>query len=316
LTTLAVARGHTYPARAEANAMRTCVIFNPVAKGNKARQFRAHLGELSGEAELRATSKPREATQLATQAIAEGFQTIVAAGGDGTLNEVVSGFAEAGRAGEQARLGVIPLGTVNVFARELGIPLQARAAWRVVMAGRERRIDMPVAEFQSRGKPCARAFAQLAGAGLDALAVERVSWTWKKLVGPLAYVMSGLSAMWARHARIRAEAGNESAEGELILIGNGRLYGGNFELFPGAQLDDGLLDVTIFSRVTWLALLRCGISLVTRGRLPKNAARHFRTEAIKLSSTEHVPFELDGELVGELPVTFRGCGRKLRVVVP
>jgi diacylglycerol kinase (ATP) len=296
--------------------VRICVIFNPVAKGDKARHFRAQLGELGRSAELRATSGPADGTRLAAQAIAEGFDTIVAAGGDGTLNEVIGGFAEAGEAAGAARLAVVPLGTVNVFARELRIPLNTEGAWRVVSEGRERTIDLPVAEFTRAGKKCVRAFAQLAGAGLDALAVERVSWKWKKLVGKFAYVLSGLNAMCAHHRQISVEVDGVRAAGELVLLGNGRLYGGNFELFPGAKLDDGLLDVTIFPRVTWLALIRGGSSLLARGRLPKNAARHLRAPAITLTSTEPVPFELDGELVGELPMTARCGGRKLRVLVP
>jgi len=207
------------------------------------------------------------------------------------------------------------LGTMNVFARELGIPLDLVRAWNVVLAGRERRIDLPVAEFTRGGKPCRRVFAQLGGAGLDALAVERVNWKWKQRVGSLAYVMSGLSAMFAKQPRIHAAAGGQEAHGELILVGNGRLYGGRFELFPGAEVDDGLLDATIFPRVTWFALFRNGLSLLARGRLPANAARHLRGEAIRLASTAPVPFELDGELAGELPVTFQVGRRKLRVAV-
>jgi YegS/Rv2252/BmrU family lipid kinase len=295
--------------------VRICVIFNPAAKGNKARHFRKHLSEL-GHAEFRATSGPHDGTRLAAQAIAEGFGTVIAAGGDGTINEVIGGFADAGDAAEHTRLGVLPLGTVNVFARELGIPLKMEAAWRIAVNGHERRIDLPVAEFGAAGQWRTRAFVQLGGAGLDALAIERVSWAWKKRVGPLAYVMSGLHAMFAKHPQIRAEAGGQSARGELILIGNGRLYGGNFELFPTAKLDDGKLDATVIARVTWLTLFRCGLSLLTRGHLPTSLAQRLNGEAIRLASAEHVPFELDGELVGELPVTFHVGSRKLRVVVP
>ena len=102
--------------------MRACVIFNPVARGDKARHFRAHLDAVGHAATLLQTSGPGDATRLAAQAVREGFDTIVAAGGDGTLNEVVNGMASEPRGLDGARLGLLPLGTVNVFARELEIP--------------------------------------------------------------------------------------------------------------------------------------------------------------------------------------------------
>ena len=118
----------------------------------------------------------------------EDFQVIVAAGGDGTLNEVLNGIGEEPDGFGRARLGVLPLGTVNVFAREIGMPLGLRRAWEVIRRGRESAIDLPQAEFGARDKSQRRWFAQLAGAGLDAHAVELVDWKLKKKIGFFAYV--------------------------------------------------------------------------------------------------------------------------------
>src|SRR5271165_6284868 len=99
-------------------AARTCVIFNPTARGEKARRFRRHLDEIATQSELKLTAAVGDARRLAAEAVRQGCQQIVAAGGDGTVNEVLNGMAEVPGGFEAAALGVLPLGTVNVFARE------------------------------------------------------------------------------------------------------------------------------------------------------------------------------------------------------
>src|SRR5687767_5817508 len=124
-------------AKGHSNRVRTCVIFNPTAKGDKARNFRKQLGEFATDAEMRPTTHPGAAREMAKAAVEEGFETIVAAGGDGTLNEVVNGIGDAERGFQRSRFGVIPLGTVNVFALELGMPFALKKAWDVIRAGKE-----------------------------------------------------------------------------------------------------------------------------------------------------------------------------------
>src|SRR5712691_3191908 len=102
--------------------VRTCVIFNPAARGEKAKRFRRHLDDLGSDCALKLTTAAGDARRLAAEAVAEGFEIVVAAGGDGTLNEVLNGIGDAPGGFEKARLGVLPLGTVNVFARELALP--------------------------------------------------------------------------------------------------------------------------------------------------------------------------------------------------
>ena len=253
--------------------MRACIIFNPTAKGNKARLFFRHLDAIGAGWALKKTSGPGDARQLAADAVREGFETIVAAGGDGTVNEVLNGIGDAPDGFERARLGLLPLGTVNVFARELGISTKLDAALETLRLKRETRIDLPSVEFNDDGKRTRRYFAQLAGAGLDARAIELVSWSLKKKIGPLAYVVAGLQALRQPQLQITVSAGTTSVTGELVLIGNGRLYGGDFEIFPGAGLQDGRLHACIFPRANWRTLLRCGPGLLLRKRLPAGRRR-------------------------------------------
>jgi diacylglycerol kinase (ATP) len=296
--------------------VRTCVIFNPAARGDKARRFRRHLDDIGAQATLKLTTAPGDARRLSAEAVAEEYDTIVAAGGDGTVNEVLNGLGDVPNGFERARLGVLPLGTVNVFARELRVPMKLMAAWETIRRGQDTRIDLPRVEFTSNGAPQSRYFAQLGGAGLDARAVELVAWDLKKKVGPLAYVMAGLQALMGAPSKITASAGDQYATGELVLIGNGRLYGGPFELFPGADLRDGLLDACVLPRVNWLTLARCGPQLLLLRRLPSSAFKSIRAKSIRLTASTSTPFEIDGELIGHLPATFSITPSPLRVIVP
>ena len=108
------------------------LIFNPTARGNNAVKFRKWLGQLPNNVTLIETTAPGSASSLAEQAIKDGFQTIVASGGDGTINEVVNGIGQKKRKLDEVSLGILPLGTMNVFARELGISLSIKKAWNTI----------------------------------------------------------------------------------------------------------------------------------------------------------------------------------------
>lgn len=271
---------------------------------------------MEAQCEVRQTAAVGEARRLAAEAVGQGFEVVVAAGGDGTLNEVINGIADVPGGFERARLGVLPLGTVNVFARELGIPRRFELAWETIRRGRETRIDLPRVEYGEPGPAGRRCFAQLAGAGLDARAIELVHWPLKKKIGPLAYVVAGVLALFRQSATITVTAGERRVTGELVLIGNGRLYGGQFKVFPGADLRDGLLEVCVFPRVNFLTLARCGLALLLRGRLPTAVAENFQAATLELASSPPAPLEVDGELVGRLPARFGLQPAGLRVIVP
>jgi YegS/Rv2252/BmrU family lipid kinase len=296
--------------------VRACVIFNPTARGEKAKRFRRHLDLIAAECALKQTLSPGGARSLALQAVREGFDTVVAAGGDGTLNEVLNGIGDSPDGFERARLAVLPLGTVNVFARELGLPMDLKRDWEIIRAGKEMRIDLPCVECVMNGVAQRRYFAQLAGAGLDARAIDLVNWPLKKKIGPLAYIWAGILALRQPASAITVASRADSAVGELVLVGNGRFYGGEYRLFPRTDLRNGLLEVCVIPKTNWPALLRCGMALLTRGRLPAGAARSFQSETFALTSPMPTPLELDGESVGHLPATFSIQPQKLRVIVP
>jgi diacylglycerol kinase (ATP) len=296
--------------------MRKCVVFNPTARGEKAKRFRRHLDAIAAECGLKMTTAPGDARKLAREAVGEGFEIIVAGGGDGTVNEVLNGIGDAPEGFERARLGVLPLGTVNVFARELGIPSKLERAWEIIRQERESKIDLPRVEFGGNGHREKRYFVQLAGAGLDARAIELVKWQVKKIVGPLAYVMAGFHALLGPPSKIGVTDGKHSFAGGLVMIGNGRLYGGQFRLFPKADLRDGLLEICVLPRVNWYTLARCSPELLLRGVLPSSATELFQAETVTLTSESPTPLQIDGELIGRLPATFSLERARLRLIAP
>ncbi|MEO6183853.1 MAG: diacylglycerol kinase family protein, partial [Verrucomicrobiota bacterium] len=216
----------------------------------------------------------------------------------------------------KARMGVLPMGTVNVFARELKLPLGLEKAWKTILRGQELTIDLPRAEFQSNGETVSRYFAQLAGAGLDSRAVALVDWELKKRVGPLAYVAAGLKALGSKQSLMTVTTPVGTAKGEMVLIGNGKFYGGSFTLFTKADLRDGLLNVCVFPKVNWQVLARASLGLVTNRLHQFSGAREIGSIAVTLTADQQTFLQLDGDNVGELPAHFSIQPKALRVIVP
>jgi len=252
-----------------------------------------------------ATVRAGDAEQLARNAVAEGFEQIVAAGGDGTIHEVVNGLA-----GSQATLGLMPMGTMNVFATELGIPPNDLGrCWEIIQTQRTRLIDLPAAN----GKH----FVQLAGVGLDAQAVQETSLTLKRNFGPLSYLISAAQIARRRPPRLRIESDDAvTEEGSFVLVGNGRFYGGPFPFFKHALLDDGLLDVLVFKQLGYIELIKYLQNVIFTSDITTREVEYFQTRWLRVCSEEEVPVELDGELAGGCPVEFQMKPRWLKVLAP
>jgi YegS/Rv2252/BmrU family lipid kinase len=281
------------------------IIFNPAARSERASRLRSRLEGLSPNIVVRVTGETGDARRLAEEAVKEGFETILAAGGDGTVNEVVNGLA-----GARVRLGILPVGTMNVFASELGIPQgNLEEAWEVVERGGTREIDLPQANGQY--------FIQLAGVGLDAEVVRKTTRNSKNTFGPLSYLLTLAQVVAVKPPRVLVEVeGGEEREGSFVLIGNGRFYGGPFPLFKKASLHDRLLDVIVFQNQSPWDVVRYfqAIAFGTHPDLPD--VEYFQAKAVRVTSADEVPVELDGEVAGTLPCAFSIAEERLIVLVP
>jgi len=296
--------------------VKTCIIFNPAAGGAKANRFCDRLAALSRKCALKPTCASGSGCALAAEAVREGFEVIVAAGGDGTVNEVLNGIGQVPGAFGHTRLAVLPLGTINVFAREIGIPAGFPQAWQIIQEANESYIDLPEVHFTFKGQDQRRLFLQMAGAGWDSRAIELVNWERKKKFGALAYVMAGLKALRGPLPQIITSNGTDTLAGQLVLIGNGRFYGGNYNLFPLADLRDGVLDVSVFPRLNWEGVVRACWGVLTNQLYQAGAVRHFKAETLEVHCPSSVPFHVEGENVGFLPAKFTVRRKTLRIIVP
>ncbi|MCS7090171.1 MAG: diacylglycerol kinase family protein [Verrucomicrobiota bacterium] len=293
--------------------MRICVILNPAARGARRLGSSLPWEDLAPRPVVWRTSEPGDGRRLAAEAVRKGFELLVAAGGDGTVNEVLNGMGDVPGAWEQVRLAVLPLGTANVWARELSMLEPVRKIWQRITSGAERILDVPWAEWEGASTACRRYFVQLAGVGWDAQAIERVRPGLKRWLGPWAYVWAGWLALQHRGPAVRWQSGMETARADWVLVGNGRLYGGPFAFFPDAVPDDGELDICFVPYLTVTRAVVGGLYVLWTRRLPEHWVTRRRSRSFRLTADEHVPFEVDGEWVGRTPVVFGLLRRALRV---
>ena len=285
------------------------VILNPAARSARARKHLDQVRALATGARIAETQAAGDARRLARTLAEEGWSTVVAAGGDGTVNEVVDGLLEADVA-PRPSLGLLPMGTMNVFALELGLPvLSLEGCWERVRAGRTREIDVWRAGDHR--------FIQMAGVGVDAQVIRHTTWESKKQWGPLSYLGTLTRVLERPPAEVRVRVDDGPwLTGSNVLLGNGRFYGGPFAVFPDAVNDDGLIDVALvhghgpatFSNLVADVLLR---------EHDENHERltRLRGRRVLIEAPHAVPFEVDGELGGETPLCVSRHESRLRVTL-
>jgi len=287
--------------------MRIKLIANPVAGGNALptiRRAEECLVRRGCRVELILTGARGDARNAAAAARSEGFDRIVAAGGDGTLNEVINGLAPSA-----IPLAFLPLGTTNVFALEAGIPFDVEKACAIALDG----VPQPVC----LGLAGDTRFLLMAGAGFDADVVYRVSGRLKRWTGKLAYLASALRTL-AGPPPVPLEVVREDGKalrGYHVIIGNGRLYGGRFSVTPDASLTEEALDVCVFLKKGRLGLLRCAARVAAGRRLAPPDAETFKARRVTLHGAG-VPVQIDGDYLGRLPMTFRALPGELVLVLP
>jgi len=288
------------------------IILNPAAHSEKAVRLTERIHALCTGAEVRLTSMPGDAERIAREAVGEGFTTLIAAGGDGTINEVVNGLVSTRN--PDVRLGILPVGTMNVFAVELGIPLNSlEKAWEIILKDEVRHLDLPVCKTAEES----RCFVQLAGVGLDAEVVRRTSRESKKALGPLSYLLSLAQVAGVKPPPVTIESEEGMVRsGSFVLLGNGRFYGGPFKMFRKGSPCDGLIDVLVFRNQSPWDLFRYMNAILIGQHAELSDVEYFQTTSLSLHSESPVPYELDGEMAGYLPLSLRVENGALPVLAP
>lgn len=282
------------------------VIFNPRARSQKGGRVLRFIEKHGNRLSLHPTHHAGEAREIAARFAAAGEPVVIAAGGDGTLNEVVNGLI-----GTQTLLGVLPAGTMNVFAREMGIPFNSlERAFQVIEQGFVQEVDL----FGANGAP----FVQMAGVGFDAMVIEETTWESKKMLGPLAYLVAAVKVLGAHPPKLEILcADGRREEGVAVLAGNGALYGGQFKVFRNAKNHDSMLDVLVYKEAGYRLVFDSLRGLACGGIDLMASTRYFQTEAFTVRADCDVPVQVDGEWLGRFSeIHFSETPHRLRVLAP
>jgi len=260
------------------------------------------------QVELVTTAGPGDATSIASHAAKNGFNEVIVSGGDGTINEVLQGMIDT-----KARLGILPTGTGNVLARELKLPLDAKRAAEVIAQGRTRTI-YPGCVIDERDG-ARRYFFLMAGIGLDATVIERVHPGLKKRIGKAAFWYSGLShlAGW-QPIPFEIEIDGKNYDATFAVIGKAAGYGGELAVTPRARIDHPEFEICVIESRSRLRYLRL-LSYAMRGGIPANKTGIRFFHARQARARGNTAVQIDGELLGRLPMSFEIAPHTIDVFV-
>jgi YegS/Rv2252/BmrU family lipid kinase len=287
------------------------LIINPTSargKAGAAREAVVRELEKAGPVDVVVSSAPGEAEKDARRAAEGAYRRVIAAGGDGTINEVVNGLA-----GSDVELGIIALGTGNVLARELGLPIHdIPSAAAVIRTGLIRRIDLARAD--------SRYYAAMAGFGFDAAVVDRIVPRIKDFIGAGAYAFAiARELMSHKPARFSLDLDGEALETEasVVVVANSASYAYGIKVAPRASLDDGWLDVIIFEKAkpVKLALVHQALRVVMRTHMSDPNIRFLRARRVRVETEPSVLVQLDGDVAGATPTQIEVVPKSLSVIV-
>jgi YegS/Rv2252/BmrU family lipid kinase len=285
------------------------VIVNPTSRHTPKRdELDRKLDSLRHEGhtfEIAETAGPGEATAIAAQAGVSGFSRVAACGGDGTLNEVLNGVLDRGPA-----VALLPTGTGNVFAKEVGIPRDLEPAARIAVEGPVRRIDL--------GSANGRRFILMCGIGFDGNVTARVPDSLKRRLGSLAFIIVGLREILSLkpiHGAFQLDEERLDRDFYIAVVGNSRSYGGVVNITKRAFVDDGLLDVCIMGGSSRLRFARHGLRLALGTHTSAQDIVYRRVRSFSLQ-TAAVPMQLDGDTFAATPVHIEALPAAVDMVIP
>ena len=294
--------------------MKVLFVVNPAAghgrghaRWEKGRELAARLWP---EHEVRVTDRPGHGRELARAAILDGTELVVAVGGDGTLGEVVDGYLSLPeQARTSAAIATFPAGSGCDFARHTGVPREPEAWAAAMAAGRRKPLDAAHASFRTRdGELRSRHFLNVAALGLAGDVAVGVEKRGKPLGGTLTYLLEGLRAIAGarpRSMKLVVDGREEApADYHLVAAANTSTIGGGMKIAPGADAEDGLLDVVTVGALSRMELLRLMPSLYTGGHVGAPGVILRRARRIEIYSDEPLHLNLDGDLDGVTPAIF------------
>lgn len=291
--------------------MKTFFVVNPKsangATGKRWGELAARIARTLSDFGVEFTKGPLDAVGLARQAVKSGYECVVAVGGDGTINEVLNGFFEDGRAlNPNAALGVLPRGTGGDFRKTFGWDLDFDAAVRRLKTPDTRPFDVGRLEYMGHdGSSQVRYFANICSFGVSGLVDEEVNRTSKALGGKLSFMWGSLKAL----TKYKDQVVNVSFDGKptealsvtTLAVANGKYFGGGMKVAPEADVSDGQFDVTIWSGYGLTDFVLKSASVYSGEHLKWKGTRTLRCREVVADSQERVLIDCDGEQPGRLP---------------
>jgi YegS/Rv2252/BmrU family lipid kinase len=300
---------------------RTAAIVNPRAASGKAAAQWPKIVQQIGLVEAVFTQRPDHARELAGELLDQGFERILAVGGDGTISETVNGFFRDGRPiNPAAEFGILPMGTGGDFQRTLGIR-NMEAAVEVVRAGKPKLIDAAEITFERHtGGRASRYFINLTSFGMGGEVATRAKNALSGVSGKLAFLYATVEVFFryqAKTVELTLDDGEPSTHKILnVAIANGRYHGGGMHVCPKALLDDGLLEITIIDALGMLTLAKDLPVLYSDNVYKHPKVHHFHAKLVRAASNERVSIEVDGEALGTLPIDIRVVPGAVRILAP
>jgi diacylglycerol kinase (ATP) len=298
----------------------TVFLVNPAADNGATGKRWPEIAHFAAERGLRGetlfSERPGHLAELASRAVAEGASLLVVVGGDGTVNEVVNGIAEA----RDVELAVIPRGTGWDFVRTHGIPHNLEGAIDVARTGVVRVLDLGRTTYRSwAGEEQSSYFANIGSAGMSGAIARRANSTTKALGAKVSYAWATVAVFAGWHpGEMHVTVGTERRAARMhdVIVAIGRYFGGGMKICPTAEPDDGLFDVLLLGVGTTRDLVLT-LPKVYRGtHLPHPKMELLQGSEVEIDAPDQVPIELDGEQPGTTPVRFEIVPGALRLRVP
>jgi len=285
------------------------IIYNPNSgrpcdRARRVADFQQLLAKRGIEADARPTCGPNDASRIVRQAAFEGYELIIVNGGDGTINEALQGLV-----GTNLPLAIWPGGTANVLAHELGLPSKPEQIANIIARGRLKRVTV--------GRAGDRYFLLMTGIGLDASIVSRVSNKLKRYAGKIAFWVTGLNHLFTWKPEVfTVDVDGQKFPATFAAIGNSRSYGGGFKVTPLARLDEEYLDVCIFSSRSKLDYIRYLLACAVGYQVKMKDVVYRKVKSVYVNSAHKPLVQVDGELLGRLPIKVVAVPSAVSLVVP
>ena len=297
--------------------MKSRLIYNPWSGQrdltNDIRAVRKYLESRGWSVDLHVENDPQRITELSKEAADARYDVVIASGGDGTISRVVNGLART-----ETALGVLPAGTGNAWAQEMGIPVSKVFTRHALLEAADVLLQSEIRQVDL-GTTGDSYFLMWAGVGLDAKVTGEVNWELRRHIGNLATWIIGFQVAAdypGTPADITVDGKVFHKQFILTVIGNAQSYAGAVRMAPLARMDDGLLDVCVLKGKGFSDTLKHLVNIFSQTHMESSEVEYYQGERIRIEAEEPLPVHLDGDLMGYTPMEFSIAPKSLRVILP